>query len=66
MPHFHIPLQSGSDEILGKMKRKYNTNIYKNKVLKIAKEIPEIQEIIDDLIESSSSLIKEWTEKEYM
>ena len=42
MPHFHIPLQSGSDEILGKMKRRYNTNIYKEKVLKIAKEIPDI------------------------
>ena len=42
MPHFHIPLQSGSDKILGKMKRRYNTNIYKNKVLKIAKEIPEV------------------------
>ena len=42
MPHFHIPLQSGSDKILGKMKRRYNTNIYKNKVLKIVKEIPEV------------------------
>lgn len=42
MPHFHIPLQSGSDKILGKMKRRYNTNIYKNKLLKIVKEIPEV------------------------
>ena len=42
MPHFHIPLQSGSNKILGKMKRRYNTNIYKNKVLKIVKEIPEV------------------------
>ena len=42
MPHFHIPLQSGSDKILGKMKRRYNTNIYKNKVLKIVKEMPEV------------------------
>lgn len=42
MPHFHIPLQSGSNRILGKMKRRYNTNIYKNKVLKIVKEIPEV------------------------
>ena len=42
MPHFHTPLQSGSDKILGKMKRRYNTNIYKNKVLKIVKEIPEV------------------------
>ena len=42
MPHFHIPLQSGSDEILGKMKRRYNARLYKEKVLKIAKEIPEV------------------------
>ena len=42
MPHFHIPLQSGSDKILGKMKRRYNTNLYKHKVLKIVKEIPEV------------------------
>ena len=42
MPHFHIPLQSGNNKILGKMKRRYNTNIYKNKVLKIVKEIPEV------------------------
>jgi threonylcarbamoyladenosine tRNA methylthiotransferase MtaB len=42
MPHFHIPLQSGSDEILGKMKRRYNARFYKEKILKIAKEIPEV------------------------
>jgi len=42
MPHFHIPLQSGNDEILGKMKRRYNARLYKEKVLKIAKEIPEV------------------------
>jgi threonylcarbamoyladenosine tRNA methylthiotransferase MtaB len=42
MPHFHIPLQSGSDEILGKMKRRYHTDLYKNKVEKIVSEIPEV------------------------
>ncbi len=42
MPHFHIPLQSGTDEILGKMKRRYRTDLYKNKVEKIVSEIPEV------------------------
>ena len=41
MPHFHIPLQSGSDSILGKMKRRYQTKLYRNKVEKIARKIPE-------------------------
>ena len=31
MPHFHIPMQSGSDLILGKMKRRYRTNLYQEK-----------------------------------
>ncbi|MBC8266526.1 MAG: tRNA (N(6)-L-threonylcarbamoyladenosine(37)-C(2))-methylthiotransferase MtaB [Flavobacteriales bacterium] len=39
MPHFHIPLQSGSDIILGKMKRRYNTTLYRNKIQAIKKAI---------------------------
>ncbi|MAW21037.1 MAG: tRNA (N(6)-L-threonylcarbamoyladenosine(37)-C(2))-methylthiotransferase MtaB [Flavobacteriales bacterium] len=42
MPHFHIPLQSGSDMILGKMKRRYNTRIYRDKITKINKEIKDV------------------------
>ena len=41
LPHFHIPLQSGSDKILGLMKRKYNTKIYQSKIQMIRKEIPD-------------------------
>ena len=40
LPHFHIPLQSGSDKVLALMKRKYNTKIYQNKIEMIRKEIP--------------------------
>ena len=35
MPHFHIPLQSGSDVILAKMRRRYNSKHYRKKILKI-------------------------------
>ncbi|WP_299053151.1 tRNA (N(6)-L-threonylcarbamoyladenosine(37)-C(2))-methylthiotransferase MtaB [uncultured Polaribacter sp.] len=40
VPHFHIPLQSGSDALLKKMKRRYLTNTYTDRVDKIKKEMP--------------------------
>lgn len=39
--HFHIPLQSGSDYILKRMKRRYLTKIYLDKIKKIKKLIPD-------------------------
>ena len=41
VPHFHIPLQSGSDSILQSMKRRYNTDLYKSRVEYIKKIIPD-------------------------
>lgn len=40
VPHFHIPLQSGSDEILKKMKRRYLTNLYLERISKIREVMP--------------------------
>jgi threonylcarbamoyladenosine tRNA methylthiotransferase MtaB len=40
VPHFHIPLQSGSDILLKKMKRRYLTNLYTNRVSKIKETMP--------------------------
>ncbi|MGY0408387.1 MAG: tRNA (N(6)-L-threonylcarbamoyladenosine(37)-C(2))-methylthiotransferase MtaB [Polaribacter sp.] len=40
VPHFHIPLQSGSDELLKKMKRRYLTKTYTNRVAKIKEVLP--------------------------
>jgi threonylcarbamoyladenosine tRNA methylthiotransferase MtaB len=40
MPHFHIPLQSGSNIILGKMRRRYKRELYADKVEKIKSLIP--------------------------
>lgn len=41
MPHFHIPLQSGSDEVLKLMQRKYDTALFAHKVQRIKELLPE-------------------------
>lgn len=41
VPHFHIPLQSGNDEILKKMKRRYLRDLYQNRISKIKQLIPD-------------------------
>jgi threonylcarbamoyladenosine tRNA methylthiotransferase MtaB len=40
MPHFHVPLQSGSDKILKLMRRKYLTKLYRERIEKIKTEMP--------------------------
>ena len=40
VPHFHIPLQSGSDKILGLMRRRYQRDLYTERVATIKKLIP--------------------------
>ncbi|OJX55622.1 MAG: tRNA (N(6)-L-threonylcarbamoyladenosine(37)-C(2))-methylthiotransferase MtaB [Flavobacterium sp. 38-13] len=40
VPHFHIPLQSGSNDILKKMKRRYLREVYINRVNKIREVMP--------------------------
>lgn len=40
VPHFHIPLQSGSDKILRKMRRRYLTNLYVDRVQQIKAVMP--------------------------
>lgn len=41
MPHFHIPLQSGSNKILGLMRRRYQRELYASKIEKILSLIPD-------------------------
>jgi threonylcarbamoyladenosine tRNA methylthiotransferase MtaB len=41
MPHFHIPLQSGSDKMLKLMRRKYDTKLFANKIKKIKTLSPD-------------------------
>lgn len=40
MPHFHIPLQSGNNEILGKMRRRYQRELYADRVQRIKEKMP--------------------------
>ena len=42
MPHFHIPLQSGSDKILGAMRRRYKRDLYEERTEKINSIIPDV------------------------
>ena len=41
MPHFHIPLQSGSDAMLKLMRRHYDRQLFADKIAKIRREIPD-------------------------
>ena len=41
VPHFHVPLQSGSDRILKRMKRRYLSPLYRNRVEHIKKVMPD-------------------------
>lgn len=40
MPHFHIPLQSGSDEVLKLMRRRYDTVLFANRIAHIKRVMP--------------------------
>ena len=40
MPHFHIPLQSGSDEVLTLMRRRYDPSLFAHKIQKIKEIMP--------------------------
>ncbi len=41
MPHFHIPLQSGSDDVLKLMRRRYDTALFASKIKKIKEVMPD-------------------------
>lgn len=41
MPHFHLPLQSGSDKVLSMMRRRYDTSLFEKRVYEIKSAIPE-------------------------
>ncbi len=50
MPHFHMPLQSGSNEILGKMRRRYQRELYQERVELIRTLIPHAAIGVDVIV----------------
>ena len=50
MPHFHIPLQSGSDNILKAMRRRYDTNLYSDLIANIKVKIPDVSIGVDVMV----------------
>lgn len=50
MPHFHMPLQSGSNEILGKMRRRYQRELYAERVELIRALIPDAAIGVDVIV----------------
>ncbi len=41
MPHFHIPLQCGDDEVLALMRRRYGTELFRNKIERVRRVLPD-------------------------
>ncbi|HTI10935.1 MAG TPA: radical SAM protein, partial [Puia sp.] len=50
MPHFHIPLQSGSDRILGLMRRRYKRDLYASRVQLIKQLMPHCAIGVDVIV----------------
>jgi len=50
MPHFHVPLQSGSNKILGLMRRRYRRELYADKVHLIKKLMPHCAIGVDVIV----------------
>lgn len=64
MPHFHIPLQSGCNEVLKLMHRKYDTSLFAHKIEKIRSVMPDAF-IGVDVIVGTRGETQEYFEKAY-
>lgn len=64
VPHFHIPLQSGSDDVLKLMKRKYQREVFADRVRKI-KEVMPGAFIGVDVIAGTNGETEEYFEDSY-
>jgi len=50
LPHFHIPLQSGSDHILKAMRRRYNSDLFVRRINKIKSIMPDASIGVDVIV----------------
>jgi len=64
MPHFHLPLQSGSDEVLSLMKRKYSTGLFAKRIKRIREIVPHAS-IGVDIIAGTNGETKELFQESY-
>jgi len=62
MPHFHIPLQSGSDTILGLMRRRYKRELYAERIEMIKTLMPDCAIGVDVIVGFPSEGEKEFME----
>lgn len=60
MPHFHIPLQSGSDRVLKLMNRRYDTALFASRIAKIRELIPDAFIGVDVIAGARGETEEEW------
>lgn len=60
MPHFHIPLQSGSDKVLRLMNRRYDTNLFASRISRIRELIPDAFIGVDIIAGARGETNEEW------
>ena len=62
MPHFHIPLQSGSDRVLKLMNRRYATSLFRERVEHIRRVMPHAFIGVDVIAGARGETEQEWAE----
>jgi len=60
MPHFHIPLQSGSDAVLKLMNRRYDTSLFRSRIELIRRMIPDAFIGVDVIAGARGETEEEW------
>lgn len=60
MPHFHIPLQSGSDRVLKMMNRRYNTALFSERIEHILRRMPDAFIGVDVIAGARGETAVEW------